>query len=53
MQMAIAVVFEFPMSRSTKHDQALAEAPELCTQPGRSHHICFVAESGWTVVDVQ
>ena len=50
--MAIAVVFEFPNDSIEKYDQALAEAPDLRSQAARTHHICFEAGSGWTVVDV-
>ena len=50
--MAIMVFFEFPNEPVDKYDQALAQGPELLTQPGRSHHICFKTENGWGVVDV-
>lgn len=50
--MAIAVTFEFPGESIEKYDQALAKSPELRSQPARSHHICFLTDNGWTVVDV-
>jgi hypothetical protein len=50
--MAIAVFFEFPGESLEKYDQALAEAPDLRTQPARSHHVCFKIDAGWGVVDV-
>jgi hypothetical protein len=50
--MAIAVVFEFPNESVEKYDRALAEQPDLRTQPGRTHHICWETDGGWTVVDV-
>jgi len=50
--MAIVVFFDLPGESPEKYDQALAEAPDPRSQPGRSHHVCFKTDAGWGVVDV-